>query len=76
MEHYTLLYALLDDVRVASTKTAEVEECGLRRSGSGNGDGRDGEKPQVGGGRLAAGEEATGITYILSFLSRLSLFPS
>ncbi len=37
-------------------QTAEGEECGMRR-GWGNGDGRDDEKPQVGRGRLCAGEE-------------------
>ena len=37
-------------------KTAEGEECGVR-GGRGNGDGGDGEKPQVGRGRHGAGEE-------------------
>ena len=37
-------------------KTAEGEECSVR-GGRGNGDGGDGEKPQVGRGRLGAGEE-------------------
>ena len=37
-------------------KTAEGEECSVS-GGRGNGDGGDGEKPQVGGGRLGAGEE-------------------
>ena len=37
-------------------KAAEGEECSVRW-GRGNGDGGDGEKPQVGRGRLGAGEE-------------------
>ncbi len=37
-------------------KTAEGEECSVR-GGRGNRDEEDGEKPQVGRGRLGAGEE-------------------
>ncbi len=37
-------------------KTAEGEECGMRR-GWGNRNGGNGEDPQVGRGRLGAGEE-------------------
>ena len=37
-------------------KTAEGEECSVR-GGRGNGDGRYGEEPEVGRGRLGAGEE-------------------
>ena len=37
-------------------KTSEGEECGVRGS-RGSGDGGDREMPQVGGGRLGAGEE-------------------
>ena len=37
-------------------KAAEREECSVRGSRR-NGDGEDGEKPQVGRGRLGAGEE-------------------
>ena len=37
-------------------KAAEGEECSVS-GGRGNGDGGDGKKPQVGGGRLGAGEE-------------------
>jgi hypothetical protein len=39
-------------------ETVKGEECGFRKSGDGNG--RNGEKPQVGGGRLGAGEIGRG----------------